>query len=338
MARQDALLRLHKTLMGRRSEILKKLEEDLENLRNCKGEDPTGDTADVAFEAGSDEMASHLAELDSRELGQIERALVKLKQGTYGQCEGCQDKIPVGRLNALPYTTLCIACQREMEQCPEYWESRRAESNWEKVFDSASLRGSARGPSLRHRKRYLQQSLRLASSFPCQKPAVGDRGLFSCIGTSVESAIAGQVDFDVRETDLALIFHALGGVVHLFPVAFGAAALPVFRALLHLALAVDAQGCVGQGVEPADGNPCLAALALPVGALFELHQGSLDLTQLAGIQLGQVRGHLIGAGLKSNVGGVAGRIFALEIPEVVQVLSKLFQDLGSTTHEGLVQA
>jgi DnaK suppressor protein len=115
---------------------LKKLHEDLDNLRN-KGEDSTGDCADVAFEAGSDEMASHLAELDARELGQIERALVKLKQGTYGQCEGCQQKIPVGRLNALPYTTLCIDCQREMEQCPEYWASRRAESSWEKVYDAA---------------------------------------------------------------------------------------------------------------------------------------------------------------------------------------------------------
>jgi DnaK suppressor protein len=125
--------------MARRGEILKKLEEDLENLRNFKGEDSTGDSADVAFEAGSDEMASHLAELDSRELGQIERALSKLKAGTYGQCEGCQQKIPVGRLNALPYTTLCIDCQREMEQCPEYWESRRAESNWDKVFESTSL-------------------------------------------------------------------------------------------------------------------------------------------------------------------------------------------------------
>ncbi len=138
MARQDALLRLHKTLAARRGEILKKLEDDLENLRNYKGEDTTGDTADVAFEAGSDEMASHLAEIDSRELSQIERALARLKQGIYGLCEGCQEKIPVGRLNALPYTTLCIECQREMEQCPEYWESRRAESNWEKVYDSAS--------------------------------------------------------------------------------------------------------------------------------------------------------------------------------------------------------
>ena len=114
MARQDALLRLHKTLLARRGEILKKLRDDMDSLRNF--DDTTGDSADVAFEAGSDEMASHLAELDARELSQIDRALARLKQGTYGSCEGCSEKIPVGRLNALPYTTLCIECQREMEQ------------------------------------------------------------------------------------------------------------------------------------------------------------------------------------------------------------------------------
>ena len=73
----------------------------------------------MAFESGSDEMASQLAELDSRELTQIERALTRLKQGTYGLCESCGGKIPVGRLNALPYTTLCIDCQREMERYPD---------------------------------------------------------------------------------------------------------------------------------------------------------------------------------------------------------------------------
>lgn len=134
MARQDALLRLHKSLLARRGEILKKLHEDLGNLRN--GDDPSGDAADVAFDAGSDEMASHLAELDSRELGQIERALTRLKQGTYGACEACTQKIPIGRLNALPYTTLCIDCQREMEQFPS-WGRGGGSASWEKVYDAA---------------------------------------------------------------------------------------------------------------------------------------------------------------------------------------------------------
>ncbi|HTU89489.1 MAG TPA: TraR/DksA C4-type zinc finger protein [Gemmataceae bacterium] len=138
MARRDALLRLHKSLLSRRSDIRKKLADELDGLRNLKGADATGDSADVAFESGSEEMASQLAELDSRELLQIERALQRLKQGTYGVCEACGSKIPVGRLNALPYTTLCIACQREMEKYPD-WADRHSVGNWEHVYDASSL-------------------------------------------------------------------------------------------------------------------------------------------------------------------------------------------------------
>ena len=72
--------------------------------------------------------------MEARELSQVERALLRMKQGTYGVCEGCQCKIPVARLNALPYSTTCIKCQREMEVYGG-WDDRRGE-NWEKVSDS----------------------------------------------------------------------------------------------------------------------------------------------------------------------------------------------------------
>ena len=136
MARRDALLRLHNTLAARREDILRKLRDDLDSLRQGKSSDASGDQADAAFGAGSDEMHSQLAELDSRELSQIDRALARLKQGTYGLCECCQGKIPIGRLNALPYTTLCIECQREMEKYPD-WDGGYAAGSWEKVYDSA---------------------------------------------------------------------------------------------------------------------------------------------------------------------------------------------------------
>src|SRR6476659_8766854 len=112
MARNDALLRLHKTLTERRDELRRRLGYELTDLR---ASDLTGDAADQAFEAGSDEINSQLAELESRELAQIERALGKLRQGSYRVCEGCQKKIPIARLNALPFSTTCVDCQREME-------------------------------------------------------------------------------------------------------------------------------------------------------------------------------------------------------------------------------
>jgi DnaK suppressor protein len=134
MARRDALLRLHKSLLARRGDLLKKLAGEWANLRGFGGGNTTGDMADAAFESGSDEMASQLAALDARELAQIERALTKLKQGTYGVCEGCGSKIGVTRLNALPYTAYCIDCQREAERNPD-WHDSRSQGNWEKVFD-----------------------------------------------------------------------------------------------------------------------------------------------------------------------------------------------------------
>ena len=134
MARRDALLRLHKTLLSRRDHLRRKLARELANLRREAAAE-SGDSADAAFEGGSDEMASQLAEFDARELTQIDRALVRLKQGTYGLCEVCDCKIPVARLNALPYTTLCIKCQREMEMVPG-WERR--DVGWDKVSEGDS--------------------------------------------------------------------------------------------------------------------------------------------------------------------------------------------------------
>ena len=135
MARQDALLRLHKTLVNRATALRKALSDELADLRLRSGD--TGDSADAAFDAGSEEIASQLAELESRELSQIERALTRMKQGTYGLCEHCHTKIPVARLNALPYSTTCVDCQREMENYPG-WADRRGNADWQKVSDAES--------------------------------------------------------------------------------------------------------------------------------------------------------------------------------------------------------
>jgi DnaK suppressor protein len=138
MPRRDAFLRLYETLLARRAYQCKKLAGELANLRDFKAADSTGDSVDGAFETSSDEMSSQLAELDARELGQIERALALLRQGRYGVCEGgsenCQIKIPVARLNALPFTTSCINCESEMEKYPD-WPGQRGTSSWEEVFD-----------------------------------------------------------------------------------------------------------------------------------------------------------------------------------------------------------
>ncbi|HLW68840.1 MAG TPA: TraR/DksA family transcriptional regulator, partial [Gemmataceae bacterium] len=82
-----------------------------------------------------EEIASQLAELEAKELNQIQRAITRLRQGTYGHCETCAAKIPVARLNALPYSTMCINCQRDMETDAN-WEDTRGQADWDRVADT----------------------------------------------------------------------------------------------------------------------------------------------------------------------------------------------------------
>jgi DnaK suppressor protein len=144
MARRDALLRLHKTLQTRSNALRRALAGELADLRNNGSEN--GDSADVAFDAGSEEISTQLAELEARELTQIDKALARINQGSYGLCEFCQAKIPVARLNALPYSTTCVDCQREMETFPG--EGRGAGKDWEKVFEARQGIGEEREVNL----------------------------------------------------------------------------------------------------------------------------------------------------------------------------------------------
>jgi DnaK suppressor protein len=145
MARKDALLKITKMLLGRRNELRKRLGMQLNDLG---GDREAGDAADVSFVASGEEMASQLAQLESHELAQTELALLRLKQGRYGVCDVCEKKIPVGRLNAVPYSVMCVKCQGEAERHGNWLESH-AHMSWGDVrdgddrdLDAAAVRSS----------------------------------------------------------------------------------------------------------------------------------------------------------------------------------------------------
>ena len=112
MTRRDALLRLKSRLIARRDALRKALADDVGRLREVSEVVGYGDQVDAATDSANDEICSRLAEIESRELAQLELALQRLIEGRYGRCVSCGDRIPATRLNALPYTTRCIDCQR----------------------------------------------------------------------------------------------------------------------------------------------------------------------------------------------------------------------------------
>jgi DnaK suppressor protein len=44
-------------------------------------------------------------------IAEIDRALEKLDEGTYGICERCEQQIPKERLRAIPWAALCVQCK-----------------------------------------------------------------------------------------------------------------------------------------------------------------------------------------------------------------------------------
>ena len=76
--------------------------------------------------------------MESRELANIERALEQMREGNYGVCELCSSSIPLARLQALPYATTCINCQREAEESGDV-SSFMAEKMPQTFYDADSL-------------------------------------------------------------------------------------------------------------------------------------------------------------------------------------------------------
>jgi DnaK suppressor protein len=132
MTRKDSIEKMRDLLMTRRNALRKALQGDLSLLMQLR-EQTGGDVVDEALDAAQDEISSQLAEVESRELAYIERALVRMRNGNYGECEGCGERIPLARLNALPYATSCIECQRAAENSGA---AGGQGSDWSRVLDT----------------------------------------------------------------------------------------------------------------------------------------------------------------------------------------------------------
>ena len=134
MARKDAILNLRQVLIKRRDALRKALAGDLSMLKELR-EQSSSDVIDAALDSAQDEISSQLAEVESRELAHIENALEQMRSGQYGVCEGCEKPIPLARLQALPYATMCIDCQREAEKSGAAGGST---ADWSRILDTGA--------------------------------------------------------------------------------------------------------------------------------------------------------------------------------------------------------
>lgn len=100
--------------------LLLKLEDELsnrlENLSRDLSKSHSRDSTEQAVERENDEVIDSLESETIEELQQVKQAIKRIEQGTYRICTKCENEIPVERLHAIPYTTLCLECAASTEK------------------------------------------------------------------------------------------------------------------------------------------------------------------------------------------------------------------------------
>lgn len=115
MKRNDFIRKMQQRLIIRRDALRQALAGEVNSLRRAR-DAGFGDEADISLATAQDELGSQMAEVESRELRQIEKALETMRSGHYGKCDNCGQSIAMARLQAVPNATQCISCARNEER------------------------------------------------------------------------------------------------------------------------------------------------------------------------------------------------------------------------------
>ena len=112
---KDQLMAFKKLLENKRKHLFEQAKETLDHEMILSQDD----RFDEVDQASSEYMQAFSFRLRGRErhlMTKIELALKKIEEGSYGECEECEENISVRRLEARPEAPLCIQCKEAQEK------------------------------------------------------------------------------------------------------------------------------------------------------------------------------------------------------------------------------
>ncbi|HUZ15430.1 MAG TPA: TraR/DksA C4-type zinc finger protein [Gaiellaceae bacterium] len=101
--------RVERALAGLRDGHPGSLEDEAEEVNGGLDTDDLGETASITL---GREIDYTLGENAQTVLDEIDAALARIENGTYGKCTNCGKEIPGERLEVYPWASLCIDCAR----------------------------------------------------------------------------------------------------------------------------------------------------------------------------------------------------------------------------------
>jgi DnaK suppressor protein len=112
---QKKLKALREQLIRRKSEILDAFTKN-KNYGKEADEEGAQDIADKATNSYTKEFLFSLSNSEREMLQEVDEALARLEGGRFGVCVACEETIERKRLEAVPWTRHCLACQQKVEQ------------------------------------------------------------------------------------------------------------------------------------------------------------------------------------------------------------------------------
>ena len=110
---EETLAKLKDELLRKRGEILAASTGTRPLPASMDVNSRQGDLADQASGNNEVHIQLKLKQTDAKILQAIEEALYRLEKGTYGVCRDCGDPIAPARLEAIPWTRVCITCKQK---------------------------------------------------------------------------------------------------------------------------------------------------------------------------------------------------------------------------------
>ena len=113
---KDFIFKMENTLIELKNKIFENLAQEDEEFREILEDKDPKDLADMAAEDIDRKTLEALEAQELSRLNKIDSALIRIKNGKYGICMSCSEKIPRERLEAIPYALLCIKCKSSEER------------------------------------------------------------------------------------------------------------------------------------------------------------------------------------------------------------------------------
>jgi DnaK suppressor protein len=114
---------IKKAIQKRKDQLIEGIQHISDNTLKISQKDAAGDIsgysyhmADQATDTFDREFSLGLASNEREMVHELDEALNRMEEGTYGVCESCKSSIAKARLKAVPYARLCVKCQQLKEK------------------------------------------------------------------------------------------------------------------------------------------------------------------------------------------------------------------------------